>query len=427
MEHRFILEPYSGIGSRYQCPAPDCKKGKTFSRYIDTETGEQLPDHVGRCNREINCSYHYTPKQYFDDTGQPFESESKPFKPVRATARPEPKPVSFIPTEALKGSLKGYEGNHLATYLNSLFCEDITSQLIGRYFIGSSKHWAGSTVFWQIDSQGKVRVGKIMLYNPTTGKRVKKPYNHITWTHKALKLPDFNLKQCFFGEHLLKDKTKPVAIVESEKTAIIASQYLPQFIWLAVGSLTNLSQNRCAILQGRLVTLFPDLNAFDKWQDKAKSLTGMASITVSDLLERKATMQEKEQGLDLADYLIRFAYKEFVLPEPEALEVRTTSAIKKTAPVTIGKRGNHGNCGNCGNGPPPSITFEIEELESFFNSFTPPVNPIKLDAAMTVTDVPLFVRSHMATIKANQGRRSFKPYFDRLQLLKEKLDNYSKN
>lgn len=422
MEHRFILEPYNGIGSRYQCP--QCNKIRNFSRYIDTETGEQLPDHVGRCNSEITCGYHYRPKQHFDDTGQSFENESRPFKPVRATARPEPKPVSFIPAEALKGSLKGYEGNHLATYLDSLFGEEITSQLIGRYFIGSSKHWAGSTVFWQIDSQGKVRAGKIMLYNPTTGKRVKKPYNHITWTHKALKLPDFNLKQCFFGEHLLKDKTKPVAIVESEKTAIIASQYLPQFIWLAVGSLTNLSQNRCAILQGRLVTLFPDLNAFDKWQDKAKSLTGMASITVSDLLERKATLPEKEQGLDLADYLIRFAYKEFVLPEPEALEVRTTSAIKKTAPVTTGKRGNHGNSGN---GPPPSITFEIEELESFFNSFSPPVNPIKLDAAMTVTDVPLFVRSHMATIKANQGRRSFKPYFDRLQLLKEKLDNYSKN
>jgi len=56
-----------------------------------------------------------------------------------------------------------------------------------------------------------------MLYSPTTGKRVKEPFNHITWVHKALKQPDFNLKQCLFGEHLLQDKTKPVAIVESEK------------------------------------------------------------------------------------------------------------------------------------------------------------------------------------------------------------------
>ena len=34
--------------------------------------------------------------------------------------------------------------------------------------------------------------------------------------------------------------------------------------------------------------------------------------TYSDLLECKATFIEKEQGLDLADYLIKFDYREFV-------------------------------------------------------------------------------------------------------------------
>ena len=32
-----------------------------------------------------------------------------------------------------------------------------------------------------------------------------------------------------------KDKTKPIALVESEKTALIASYYLPQFLWIASG------------------------------------------------------------------------------------------------------------------------------------------------------------------------------------------------
>lgn len=77
-------------------------------------------------------------------------------------------------------------------------------------------------------------------------------------------MPDFELKQCLFGEHLLRDKAKPIAIVESEKTAIIASVYLPQFIWLAVGSLTNLNAEKCSVLKGRTVTLFPDLNGFEK-------------------------------------------------------------------------------------------------------------------------------------------------------------------
>ena len=41
-----------------------------------------------------------------------------------------------------------------------------------------------------------------MLYDEDTGKRVKKPYNHITWVHnpdkdlKEKSITDFNLKQC---------------------------------------------------------------------------------------------------------------------------------------------------------------------------------------------------------------------------------------
>ena len=135
--------------------------------------------------------------------------------------------------------------------------------------------------------------------------------------HAALKLSDYSLKQCLFGEHLLYDSTtlsKPVAIVESEKTAIIASAYLPDFIWLAAGSLNNLNLEKCQSLKGRKVILFPDLNAYEKWKSKANELKSSFSITVSDLLESKASKSEKLLGLDLADYLIRFDMKEFITP-----------------------------------------------------------------------------------------------------------------
>lgn len=71
---------------------------------------------------------------------------------------------------------------------------------------------------------------------------------------------EYELRQCFFNEQLLQDKTKPIAIVESEKTAIIASVYLPQFIWIAAGSKEGLNLNKCQALKGLTVTLFPDLN-----------------------------------------------------------------------------------------------------------------------------------------------------------------------
>lgn len=140
--------------------------------------------------------------------------------------------------------------------------------------------------------------------NTTTGKRVKQPYNHIQWAHKTIGQVHFNLQQCFFGEHLLAHNNQQVALVESEKTALIASVYFPDFIWLAVGSLSNLTLQKCRVLQDKSVTLFPDLNAFEKWNAKAKELSAICEISVSDILERNATETEKQQGLDLADYLV---------------------------------------------------------------------------------------------------------------------------
>jgi hypothetical protein len=219
--------------------------------------------------------------------------------------------ISSIPVTTFKESLKHHTENNFIKYLIELFGPEITNQLISKYFIGTSKHWNGATVFWQIDSIGKIRTGKIMLYNAITGKRIKEPYNHTNWVHSVLKLPEFTLQQCFYGEHLLKGNTMPVAIVESEKTAIIASVYLPKFIWLAAGNKTGLTEQKFKVLQGRKVVLYPDLNAFELWSEKAKELSHITLFAVSDLLEGKATEAERKQGLDLADYLIKFPVSVF--------------------------------------------------------------------------------------------------------------------
>lgn len=415
-EHKYILEPYKGMNTRYRCPS--CQHGdKTFSRYIDTETGEHLHPSVGRCNRESNCGHHYTPKQYFQDNNISFDApQPKAYKPRPVT--PQPKPVSFIPVEVFKQSLQidktvlqVAETNHFVQFLINLFGVEVASQLVSRYFIATSKHWNGATVFWQIDTQGKVRTGKIMLYNPTTGKRVKEPFNHINWVHKALKQPEFELKQCLFGEHLLIDKTKPVAIVESEKTAVIASVYLPQFIWLAVGSLTNLNAEKCSILKGRTVTLFPDLNGFDKWSSKAKELSHIANFTVSALLERKATEAERKQGFDLADYLIKYDYKAFALTEPEATE--PPPAVQPLVEVKPFEQPEQPK--------PESWEQDIAEFENYFAGIALPTQPVKLNPYSTITNCSLFIESHFATVKANNGKRTFLPYLNRLQELKQVL------
>ena len=417
-EHKYLLEPYKGMNTRYRCPSCQ-QRDKTFSHYIVTETGEHIDPTVGRCNRESNCGYHYTPKQYFQDNNISFDKpQPKAYKP-RPTAL-KPKPVSFIPVEVFKASLKAHETNYFVQFLVDLFGVEVACKLVSHYFIATSKHWNGATVFWQIDTQGKVRTGKIMLYSPTTGKRVKEPFNHINWVHKAIKQPEFELKQCLFGEHLLIDKTKPVAIVESEKTAVIASVYLPQFIWLAVGSLTNVNAEKCSILKGRTVTLFPDLNGFDKWSIKAKELSHLANFTISDLLERKATEAERKQGFDLADYLIKYNYKVFAIPELVASE--PPPAVQPLVEVKVFKQPRPFYYFSKPEQPKPqNWSNDISELENYFTSIELPTQPIKLNRCSTITDCSQFIESHFATVKGNNGNKTFLPYLSRLQELKQVL------
>lgn len=316
--YRYTLQSYgTGHGTRFSCP--NCQKKRQFTRYIDTETGQHLHDSVGACNRESKCGYHYTPKQYFADNPHLQEKESptlaypaavktlpcgKPNMPLRKPSDAQ-LPISYIPTDKFSESRRHYGQNNFALFLRSRFGKEAAEKLILRYHIGTSKKWPGATVFWQIDQEGKVRAGKIMLYDKDTGKRVKKPYAHLSWVHKALGLEEFNLRQCLFGEHLLRQfPQKPVAVVESEKTAVICSLLLPRYVWLALGGLSMLTAERCRVLQGRQVTLFPDLGGYEKWKEKALELQGVASITVSDLLERIANERQREEGLDIADFLL---------------------------------------------------------------------------------------------------------------------------
>src|ERR1700761_1107043 len=213
--HRYTLEPYSGPGSRIMCPK--CKhRHDTFKRYIDTNTQAYLADHVGRCDRQENCGYHYPPRQYFADNPELSVGSSQ-----LAVGSNDPANCP-VPWEMVEQSIKGYKRNNFVLFLVKLFGVEVTKEIVLRYCIGTSKHWPGATVFWQLDYNEQVVGGKVMLYNATTGKRVKEPYNHITWVHALMRkrsegrsqmsentsdfrppTSDIKLKQHLFGEHLL--------------------------------------------------------------------------------------------------------------------------------------------------------------------------------------------------------------------------------
>jgi hypothetical protein len=266
---------------------PNCGK-RTFVRFVETESGKYLAENFGRCDRESECRYYAHPfneKMYF-----------------RAFKTPEIIPTSYISSEIMSMTENNYEENNFVKFLLKHFDVKQVGKALEVYHIGTSKKWNGACVFWQIDNQNKIRTGKIMLYDKSNGKRIKEPYNHVNWSHKVLKIEDFNLKQCLFGLHrIIVELNKPIAIVESEKTAIIMSLVSPDFVWMATGSKANLKEEFLKPLRNRKIILHPDYGEFDDWQKLVSTLKDKGyKIAISDLLEK---MQLKK-GYDLADYYL---------------------------------------------------------------------------------------------------------------------------
>ena len=118
---------------------------------------------------------------------------------------------------------------------------------------------------------------------------------------------------CLFGLHQLhKEPFKPIAVVESEKTAILCSELLADehFVWMATGGASNLSLPLLEPLRGRRIILFPDTDSdgttYRSWAQRASEAAKAMGhpVTVSNLLERYASSEERKRKIDLADFLL---------------------------------------------------------------------------------------------------------------------------
>lgn len=463
--HRYSLEKGS---KKHHCP--DCNK-KTFVLYIDTETGDYLPEQYGRCDREINCSYHLNP--YLDGYAKAIQEQEQGnrselpnnWKPQRKkiTPQPTPEPILFD-FDTFKQTLQPerYEKN---TFIQNLFYRvqfpfeaDEVTKVIQLYRLGTvaNGYRAGANTFPFIDIKGNVRAVQVKQFdeqNHTTGTDFLHSIIEKHHTRNNKPLPEWleaYTKQdkrisCLFGEHLLsKYHSNPVALVEAPKTAVYGTLYfgLPEtpesLIWLAVYNKSSFSFDKLKVLQGRFVYVFPDLskdgNTFKEWETKAKEyesrLPGTRFI-FSDLLEQLAPERDKSEGNDLADYLIKQDWRLFrkrniqeqpPQPEPEKVTKVTKvthqqniifSHVEPLPKVEVFKTERIEQ--------PQNWSNDIAELENYFASIELPTQPVKLNRCSTITDCSLFIESHFATVKANNGKRTFLPYMNRLQELKQVL------
>ena len=229
---------------------PSCQK-KTFKPYVCNKTNVEVGEKYGICDRINSCGYKLYPKFDKNDDWRPTP------KPYVA-----PKPIEYVSKELVEATLNLYQSNVFVMYLVKTFGNVVAFELIEKYNIGTCK--GGGTVFWQQDLKGNFRTGKAMYYHEN-GRRNKEK---LSWfVHKKIR-EDFNFQQCFFGLHLC-DGSKPVALCESEKTAVLMSVYQPEFTWVASGGSEMLNIQRLGELP-RLDKVFADGGFFERWQNKTR-------------------------------------------------------------------------------------------------------------------------------------------------------------
>ena len=469
-KHRYIFEKGS---KKHHCP--DCGK-KTFVLYIDTETGDYLPEQYGRCDRESKCGYFLNP--YKDGYAKAIWEQKQGnrselpnnWKPQRKKAIPQPTPEPvFFHFDTFKQTLEP-ERHEKNTFIQNLFYRvqfpfevDEVTKVIQLYRLGTviKGSWTGAVTLPYIDKKGFVRTIQVKKFDEQNHTTVQNKLDKVIlsglkkenravpeWLTKHIEYGDeYGYFTCLFGEHLLsKYPNNPVALVEAPKTAVYGTLYfgLPErpenLIWLAVFNKSSFSFDKLKVLQGRFVYVFPDLskdgNTFKEWETKAKEyesrLPGTRFI-FSDLLEQLAPERDKSEGNDLADYLIKQDWRLFrkrniqeqpPQPEPEKVTKVTHQQniifshaeplpkvkVFKTERIERPKKEQPQNWGN-----------DITELENYFTSIELPTHPVKLNRCSTITDCSLFIESHFATVKGNNGKRTFLPYLNRLQELKQVL------
>jgi len=228
MNNPSFLYELDSTSKKYKCPK--CKE-KTFVRMRDVKTGNLVDPIYGRCDRENSCSYYLYPK---NENNGLSGSSNIPFIPAGPVApisgngngiHPKsqaPAPRVFTPNENHKKQLlEG--GTMFHQYCMGLgIPEDhLKAWKVGKYY--------NKTAFGLADENGILYTIKYVEYDGN-GNRLKKPsFPHYIKVPEGVK----NMK-CLYGLHLY-DPNKPAGLIESEKTAVIASFFYPEFNWLATG------------------------------------------------------------------------------------------------------------------------------------------------------------------------------------------------
>jgi len=294
MQYRFHLAPYAGRSSRTTCP--QCHRQHCFSLYLDSDNRPAGPEY-GVCDHKRQCGYHRYP------TGNIDNSQCAPIVIEKV------EPQYYTRQQVANYTLDKFN-NNLCQWLKNTCALQVSrlKAVLKDYCIGSV---GGGIIFWQIDENFRIHRGKVMWYNPD-GHRTKIPNGDGTERGKIKMMWQFlkrdrkyEPEMCYFGQHLISlYPDKPIALVESEKTAIIAAYFIPEFNWLATLSLNNFNSHRLQFLKDyhNAVVVCPDKDGLQRWTEQAariKDVMPTLKLKVNDFITQGS---DKE---DLADLLLK--------------------------------------------------------------------------------------------------------------------------
>ena len=127
---------------------------------------------------------------------------------------------------------------------------------------------------------------------------------NVSWLH-ALDRLERPLPLPLFGEDLLGTLPfAPICLVESEKTALIAKLWRPDCTWLATGGKSTFTADRCRVLAGRTVLVWPDADAIGEWMETAATLGARLGIDFRFPAAFLTRIREGPPKGDLADLIV---------------------------------------------------------------------------------------------------------------------------
>ena len=104
-------------------------------------------------------------------------------------------------------------------------------------------------------------------------------------------------------------QSETICVVESVRSCVVLSERFPKYLWMATGYLANLNERLFLPLKGHHVVCFPATDptgdTYLLWLSVAKEARKYGiDISVSRLLEDRASPTQKEQCIDLVAFLL---------------------------------------------------------------------------------------------------------------------------